>query len=293
MRRAATPKPWNFKQSFRHPEGMDRVALGAVRAIAEGLCGGTGARLSALLRCRAHLDLEDMEQGDREGFESRVEAHAGLATFQLEPGGGAVYAHLPIDLAMTVLDLMLAGSGAGPFPSRPLSEMERKLIAPFYEVLAQELAGSCSAVLLAAQSSPVSQLTGLQSLPPRNKRDPCVLMRFSLRLSQGHPRHKIDLCVPVTTIRPLLRGLARDPSRPQSEQAARRIPLDLCLRYPPVAIPMTVAEALEPGQVVSLGHPLESPLFLCVGDRPLFTATPMAEGRRAACQIIAAVNPEE
>lgn len=270
----------------------------ALRGLAESFSRMTGARMGAMLRYRTQLRFESIDQADWGEFESGISAPAVLASFELR-GAGSVIIYLPVELAMVAIDLYLAGSGTGPFPSRALTDMERQILAAFLDVVSSETASAASAVLGHVEAGPVTQLV-VQASQARNRAEQCMVLRFSLRIPQlGEASYRLDLCIPTSTLRPLLEQVSSGPSRtevpvlPAVERFARGVSLTLSLRFPPVAVPLSVAESLSTGQVLSLGHPLGAPLPVYVQDRALFEAAPIVHGKRAACQIVASIDTEE
>src|SRR4051795_12337984 len=65
-----------------------------------------------------------------------------LAILSLEPLNGAGLLQIPMHLAMAIIDRMLGGSGSGPFPSRPLTEIEGTLMRTIIADGPNELASS-------------------------------------------------------------------------------------------------------------------------------------------------------
>lgn len=287
-------KPWDF----RHPEGLDRAGLAALRALGESFSRGAGARIGATLRCRTQLRLESIDQSNWGEIESEISMPAVLASFDLR-GAGSALVQLPVDLAMVAIDLYLAGSGVGPFPSRAPTDMERQILGGLLDVVSSEVASAASTVIAPVEAGPATQLV-VQASQTMSRDEQCAILRFSLRMPQiGEQCFRLDLCLPTTTLRPLLDQLSTSPDRteapalPEVERLAKGVPLTLSLRFPPVAVPISVAESLSVGQVLALGHPLGEPLPLYVGDRPLFEANPVAHAKRAACQIVASIDTEE
>ncbi len=292
----AAVTPWDF----RHPEEIDRAGVLAIRGMAESFARSGGGRIGALLRNRTQVHLESLDQLDWGDFEADLAGPSLLGSFELRgAGSGTAVIHLPIDLAMTAIDLQLAGSGVGPLPLRALSDMERQIIAPLLEVIAQEVAASTSAVLGHVEASPVTQIV-IAASHARDRGEQCVILRFSVRLAQvAQTSWGLDVCIPTSALRPLVErsggGGARHEAAvsPAMEKAVKALPVTVSLRFAMTAIPLSVAESLCVDQVISLGHQVGSPLLVYAQDRPLFNADLVATGKRAACQVVAYLDPEE
>ncbi|MGH9068812.1 MAG: FliM/FliN family flagellar motor switch protein [Acidimicrobiales bacterium] len=293
------PKPKLKAWDFRGPEGVDRVAMGAMRAVADGFARSAGARIGSTLRTRTHLSLVGIEQTRWEDFEAASTLPALVASFSFAGPGGpglVVVSVLPTPLVMALLDLHLAGRGSGPFPARELSEIDRQLIAPFLDLFAQEMAQAVSDTLVPVTASAMTQQAGLHVFQHHGSQS-CVVLRFALRVSHAADHeHVFSLCLPVTTLRAVVdpsRPGHGDPERPVPpgvEEAVEALPLALCLRFPPLAVPIEVLENLEPDQVLAVGHPIGRAMSLVAGGRALFGAQPVADGKRASCQIVSVLD---
>ena len=269
--------------------------MAAVRQTGENFSRFTASRFSLLVKAKVSVHVGAPEQVGWEDFEASTTGHGVLAAFSL--GEGQVFVHVPAVLAMALVDLYLAGTtGTGPFPDRPLSETESRLFSPFLAALTDGMADAASSIFGETRGGPVTQMTGTSGLFLSNRRMPCVTFQSSVQLpSAREPSGSISICLPVSTLRPLLVKL--QPTGPtkgshaSTMAAAVRAPLTLSLRYPPVAVKFHVAQSLAPGQVLSLRHQLGEPLLLCAEGKPLFTAVPAEHGKRAACRIIGAHEP--
>jgi flagellar motor switch protein FliM len=287
--RATKPQPVVKAWDFRSYEGVDRVALAALRGVSEHFGRLTANRFGVLAKSKISVHTSPPEQVGWEDFETLAASPGVLATFSL--GEGQVFVHMPARLAMALVDLYLAGPGTGTFPDRALTETESKLLSPFLAAVAEGLADAASSTFGETRAGPVSQVTVASGLFLANRRMPCVTFKARAQLpSSREPVGEIGACLPVAALRPLLAKLtAARPAKGSQVAAARaawRVPLTLSLRYPTVAVPLQVAQALAPGQVLSLGHPVGEPLLLCVGDKPVFVASPVERAKRSACQVI-------
>lgn len=279
-------KPWDFRDT----EGVDRVTLGAIRQVSDGLSHMTANRLGAWSRSRMSINVAAIDQVNWETFETQVSLPGLLGAIPVS--GGQVLVFLPVSFCMTILDLRLSGTGAGPFPSRPLTDIERQVLGSALVVVAECVSDAIGRVFGGVETGPVTQVVNAPSLMRTSRKGVCLLVKQAatipgVRAETG----QISVCFPLETLRPLLSQLSES-TRPSlaafaaAEEAASRIPIPLVLRYRSASIPLSVAEKLAPGQVLSFGHPVGEPLSLCSGDRELFSARPIEHNRRSACQVL-------
>jgi len=283
-------KPWDFRDS----EGVDRITLGAVRQVAEGLSHLAAHRLGTWARARMALNVASIDQVDWETFESQATSPGLLGV--LPVAGGQVFVFLPAALCMTLLDLRLSGTGTGPYPSRPLSDIERHLLAPALEVVAGAIADATGRLFGGVGSGPVTQVANSGGPIAASRRGACLTATEITTVTGARTEPgKITVCFPLDTVRPLLAKLSESTMPSQAayaaaEEAASRIPIPLTLRYRPANISLSVVESLTPGQVLGIGHPIGEALSLCSGDKELFGAHLVEHHRRAACQILGQID---
>lgn len=279
-------KPWNFRDA----EGIDRVTLGAIRQVAEGLTHMTANRLGTWARARMTMSVSSIDQVDWETFEAQVTPPGLLGAIPI--AGGQVFVFLPAAFCMTILDLRLSGTGIGPYPSRPLSDVERQLLGPALGVVAGCISDAAGKVFGGVVSGPAVQVANSGGPIGVSRRGACLTATevATITGTRSEPG-LITVCFPLDTVRPLLAQLSEStmPSVAAfaaAEEAASRIPIPLALRYRPASISLSVAEGLAPGQVLGIGHPIGEALVLCSGDRELFSAHLVEHNRRSACQIV-------
>jgi len=279
-------KPWNFRDA----EGVDRVTLGAIRQVAEGITHIVANRLGTWTRARMSLNVSSIDQIDWEAFEAQVSAPGLLGAIPV--AGGQMFVFLPAAFCMTILDLRLSGTGTGPYPSRPLSDIERQLLSSALEVVAGCITDATEKVFGKVASAPVVSVVASAGPISVNRGGACLTVTevatiTGIRSDPG----RITVCFPLDTVRPLMAKLSEStmPSLAAfaaAEEAASRIPIPLALRYRPSSISLSVAEGLTPGQVLGIGHPIGEALVVCSGDRELFGAHLVEHNRRAAGQIV-------
>lgn len=279
-------KPWDFHSAG----GVDRVTLTAIRQVAEGLTHMAANRLGTWARSRMTLNVASIDQVVWETFEAQVSSPGLLGAIPV--AGGQVFVFLPAVFCMTLLDLRLSGTGQGPFPSRPLTDIERQVLGSALDVVAGCVSDATGRVFGGVETGPVTQVAGASNLKRAGRKGACLTVKgvATISATRAEPG-QITVCFPLETVQPLLSQLT-ETARPgtaafaAAEEAASRVPIPLALRYRRASIPLSVAERLTPGQVLSLGHPIGEPLTLCSGDRALFAARAVEQHRRSACQII-------
>lgn len=269
------------------------MAMAAVRQVGENFGRILANRAGLFSRTKVTTSISPPEQLGWEDFESKAGGPGLLVVFNL--GEGQVFFHVPSDLALTLIDLHLAGPGTKLPASRQLSETERQLISPLLSAVANSLGDAASSVFGETTAGPVSQVGGVSGLFLSNRRMPCTYFQADITVpSSQTPIGSIGVCTPVASLRPLLARL-NETDRPKghyaaAERAALKVPVTLTFRFPPVQVPFELARDLAPGQVLSIGHLLGQPLLLHVGGKALFKAVLVEHSRRSACEVIDVID---
>lgn len=276
-------KPWDF----RSHEGVDRVAMAALRQVGENFSRFLANRAGPYARTKVSAALRTVEQVGWEDFEAQTNGPGLLAAFSM--GEGQAFFYVPADLGLGLVDLHLAGPGEG--QSRPMSETERQLITPFLAAVAASLADAASSVFGETAAGPVSQVGSGSGLFLSNRRMPCVRLVTKVHVpSAPATGGEVDVCAPVASLRPLLAKLHEVAGAPGPHTAAARavlkVPVAVALRFPPAQVPLELARNLAPGQVLSLGHLIGQPLLLEVGGKEAFKAVMVEHAKRSACEIV-------
>jgi len=286
---------------FRRPEGLDRAAMNTVRTLFDLFARLGSARLGSALHGRAVLTVDTVVQGEWGQFEQEVSEHGAVLGVELVPCPGQAVCYLPHDLTTTMIDLRLAGPGRRAYPPRPLTDLERRVLAVPFDAVSRALGDAATSVTTLVSLGRVQQPSGLQRLQLLDHGEPCIIARILVRLPGGI-EHPLSWCVPVSTLRPVVEAVEgrnatlEHPERPRSAALASlavEIPTTMVLRFPDTQVTLGVLGALEVGSVLALGHPIDEPLVLEVGGAPLFRANRVLRGRRLAAQITEVLGDEE
>jgi flagellar motor switch protein FliM len=278
---------------FRRPEALDRHQLRILPTLIDVFTRAAGQELAGGLRCRVALRAGAVSQSPADAVCAELPAPAAPISTTLAPLPGRALLHLPLPTAFALIDLRLGGSGAGEFPDRPLTDIERglleSLLAPIFASLAATLGPD---VTVGALNQPITgQVPELGA-----SADGYVVIPMDLEISGLGAGDALSgsmtLALAVALLRPVVDSLLE-----QTDQAlmpsivaaaeARMLTADLpvALRFPPVSFPSSRLIGLKVGDVLPLSHEQDAPLHLYVGHRPMLLAAPIQSGRRLAAAI--------
>ena len=279
---------------FKRPERVSKEQIRALRGLHEGFSREFGAGLSSLLRTIAEVKLVAVDQLTYSEFVFSLE---NPTCFNLLRSAG-LDGHFILELAPTVafplVDRLLGGGKTGsgdPPPSRPLTEIEGRLVARLTDLAVECLGRAWSTLtelglsVVRTESNP--QL--VQVVPPN---EVVVLVAFELTL--GEARGMMNLCVPFNTLEPVAAKLSGDgwsSYGKKSADPAQRAVLEAGVSRAKVDLGVTLAVTtlsardladLAPGDVILTDADSRGELELSVGGRPAFRCRPGAlKGRKA------------
>ena len=287
------------RYDFRTPEVLDRNRLRSMALVLENFSRLASRRLSADLHVPVELVVTDTREVIWEELAGAHEPYC-MVLFGLAPLPGRALVHLPIELAMAIVDLRMGGEGIGGYPVRPLSDIDVELLTDVMTGALEQLAaafGHLSAVSFGGlQVESTAQL--LQVVRPS---DSCLAIRFDVRIGEDAGLiRECSLGLPLTMLRPLMRALLHvgdGHGRPHADDgrnpAGERLldpPVELAVRFQPKSLNSREILGLQVGDVINLHHPCALPLEVAVEDVVYLSAVPMERARRIACTV---VDPEE
>ncbi|WP_116115051.1 flagellar motor switch protein FliM [Austwickia chelonae] len=278
---------------FRSPSRFSREQVRALQMVNETFARQMATVLSTTLRIVGHSALNNVEQVTYDNYSSNLPNPSLLAVVEFTPMGGDGVFQMPMNVVMSIIDRLLGGPGTDEQPSRALSDIEAGLIRNLVQRIVRELtyAFDTLAPVKATVQSLESDVQLLQLAPPQ---DPMVVSDFEIRI--GDLVSSATLCMPVSTVAPVLDVLKAKPQELTGPQAAaakalnermHEVPVVVTVAFEPIQLTSSEVLDLQVGDVLPLRHPTNQPLTLSADGVPVGTAVPGSHGSRLACQIIA------
>jgi flagellar motor switch protein FliM len=293
---AATPEQFGqiSVYDFKRPERVSKEQMRAFQALHEGFGREFGAALSGMLRTIIEVKLISVDQLTYSEFVFSLE---NPTCFNLLASAG-LQGHMILDLnpsiIFPVVDRLLGGGKdtQGTFPSRPLTEIELRLVSRITSLATKGLEHSwknlCDLQLRVIQVESNPQL--VQIVPPNE-----VIVLISFEITMGEMRGIMNLCIPYNTIEPLAGKLSSDAWSAYTKRAAdpqQRLNLETGVTQAKVEMVVRLAETtitagelahLSIGDVIVTEQPSHQGLKVVVEGRPAFLCFAGAyKGHRAA-----------
>lgn len=290
---------------FKRPERVSKEQMRAFQALHEGFSREFGAGLSGMLRSIIEVKLISVDQLTYSEFVFSLE---NPTCFNLIESGG-LEGHMILDLNPSIIfpivDRLLGGgkNSQGAFPSRPLTEIELRLVSRITGLAIKALENAwsnlCQLKLRVTQVESNPQL--VQIVPPNE-----VIVLISFEIAMGEVRGIMNLCIPYNTIEPLGGKLSSDTwsaytkrvvdpkQRQDLEAGVSQAKLELVVRLADTAITAEELTNLSVGDVIVTEQDQHQGVKVLVEGRPMYLCFPGSyKGHKAARIGTVIAKPQE
>jgi len=280
---------------FRRPNKFSRDHIRALQIVGETFARQFSTVLGTGLRSISSVNLHGVEQYSYDEYVHSLDNPACLSVLSFSPLSGAGLFQLEVELALTIVERLLGGSGDSPTAGRPLTSIEEHLVR---EVLQRGLREFDYAFesLLEIETTIVQQESNPQFAQIAAPSDMTVVLELDVKI--GDQRGRGSFCMPYATLLPVLESFEtqsmfaeRDPTRQAEfsaslERALYDIPVNVSVRFHPIRLTSAQVMTLRPGDVIPLHHSVDAPLSGVVDDIVAFDATTGLRGKRLACRVV-------
>ena len=280
-------RSYDFQQAGRLHEAQIQTLAGLHESLVRSLTYALGNHL----RTTFDLKLEGIEDAQFSQLLGAIPAASYVASIELQPQhalGGIV---LDLALAFPMLDLLLGGPGAGQIPQRALSEIEEYLMQDITRVICGELELAWKSLGLGVTAGEHQKPAQLRKLLLPNER--MLVLRLSARVQSAEGELRIFF--PVSTAGAMLRKLSmvtpamsRSTAPAANARIQERLMDCLCsleLSVPGIKVSLEEILYLQPGKLLDLGIPVNTPAHLTLEGTEWFESTPVRAGSFRAARL--------
>lgn len=279
---------------FRLPKTLDRNDIRSLQVLYEPLAHRASGLLTNRLRTPITLTLGEFQQHPWGDYANALPEPTCLFTVTLPPLPGRVVLHVPLSLAMVIVELRMGGTGKRKCTNeRALTEIEQQLMTDVASAILAEIPAVLAPVMTLATGVPI-QVSSAQFLPPIRPADMSMLVPVIFEVHE-ETQFTFDLCFPFSIVQPLIETLAaqvRAEETPRAEEEAaiaQRVletQVDLRVLFPSTTLTPADFLNLEVGDVVGLPYDQGDALALMVGDQHHLDVLPTTSGKRLACVVV-------
>lgn len=277
--------------NFRRPDRVSKEQLRSLHFLHDRFAVNVGTSLSAFLRAVTEVNIVSVEQFAYSEFLMSLPDPTAFYAIHLSPVDmlGALEVNPAIAFAM--LDRMLGGAGNTPSPNRALTEIEQNVLDSVITMMLGQLAEAWHGIT-DVHFRIHGRDTRPQMLQITAPTEIVILLGFDVRIADA--RGMLSVCIPAAAIETMeekvAQGLHRNRRQPTPQEEARlhanlgRVPLQVTATLD-TRIATREFLALQPGDVLALGHSVGQPVDVRIGHVTRYAGRLTAQGNSAGVVI--------
>lgn len=291
---ASAPSAAVVTYNFRRPDRVSKEQIRSLHFLHDRFARNVSTSLSAYLRTVTEVAIVSVEQFTYSEFLMSLPDPTAFYALGLRPLDTIGAMELNPNVAFTMIDRMLGGTGRGIALQRALTEIEQNVVDAGVKLILENLTEAWQPIM-DLQFRIAGRETRPQMLQVAAPNDAMILVVFDMRI--GEARGMLNLCVPAGVTEAAGSGFSqgyfrtrRDPTAVERSRlfdtlATVPIPLQAILD-----MRLTAREVvdLKVGDVLSFGHPIDRPVRVRVGGADKFAAHLVRCGEHAGLSLIGA-----
>lgn len=288
-------KVYDFKRALRFSKDQIR----SLTRIHENFARLLTTFFSAQLRTYVQITVASVDQIPFEEFVRSIPNMTLINVFEVPPLDGNILMEINPNIAYSMLDRLMGGTGASYSNVDNLTEIEQKIMTNLFERSfdnlreAWENVAEIDPMLVELEVNPQF----LQMISPNE-----TVVVISLNTIIGETTGMINICIPHVVLEPIIHNLSvqywmqsntkeATPEQMKSlEKRVKQADIDVIAELGSTAITIDDFLHLNVGDVIEIDQKITDPLILKVGSIPKFTVQPGKLNKKMAVQIIDALK---
>lgn len=291
-------KVYDFKRALRFSKDQIR----SLTRIHENFARLLTTFFSAKLRTYVQITVASVDQIPFEEFVRSIPNMTLINVFEVPPLDGNILMEINPNIAYSMMDRLMGGSGSSYSNVANLTEIEQKIMTNLFERSfdnlreAWESVADIDPILVELEVNPQF----LQMISPN---ETVIVISFNSII--GETTGMINICIPHVVLEPIIRNLSvqywmqsntKEATPEQAvmlEKRVKQAELPLIAELGTTNITIEDFLYMNIGDVIQLEQNIEDPLLLKVGTIPKFTVQPGKRNKKMAIQIIAPIEGGE
>ncbi|MGE7672536.1 flagellar motor switch protein FliM [Lysinibacillus sp. NPDC094403] len=284
-------KVYDFKRALRFSKDQIR----SLTRIHENFARLLTTFFSAQLRSYVQITVASVDQIPFEEFVRSIPNMTLINVFEVPPLDGNILMEINPNIAYSMLDRLMGGSGASHSNVDNLTEIETKIMTNLFERSfdnlreAWENVAEIDPILVELEVNPQF----LQMISPNE-----TVVVISLNTIIGETSGMINICIPHVVLEPIVPNLSvrywmQTNTKEMSPEQTKMLETRVKQAQLPLSVELGITDitiedflTMQIGDVIQLEQKIEDPLLLKVGTLPKFTVQPGKKGKKLAIQII-------
>jgi flagellar motor switch protein FliM len=292
-------KVYDFKRALR----FSKEQIRSLTRLHENFARLLTTYFSAQLRTYVQIGVASVDQLPYEEFIRSVPKMTLLNVFEAQPFEGRILMEVNPNIAYSMLDRVMGGSGTGMNKIENLTEIETKIMSQLFEHTLESFKEAWSSVIeldpfmLDLEVNPQF----LQMVSPNE-----TVVVISLNTTIGETSGMINICLPHVVIEPIIPKLSVSHWM-QSNKQKKRVPGEtefieqkLKNAYLPFKVELGSSEMsieeflnLSLGDCIELDQKINAPVVIKVENNPKFYGQPGKVKKKMAVQILDFIKEDE
>jgi flagellar motor switch protein FliM len=291
-------KVYDFKRALRFSKDQIR----SLTRIHENFARLLTTFFSAQLRTYVQISVASVDQIPFEEFVRSIPNMTLINVFEVPPLDGNILMEINPNIAYSMLDRLMGGSGSSYSNVDNLTEIEQKIMTNLFERAFENLREAWENIveidpmLVELEVNPQF----LQMISPNE-----TVIVITMNSIIGDTSGMINICIPHVVLEPIVHNLsvqywmqsnAKEPTEAQKkalETKVKQSDLELIVELGTSSITIEEFLTMDIGDVIQLDKKINEPLLLKIGDIPKFTVQPGKLKKKMAVQIIESLNGGE
>jgi flagellar motor switch protein FliM len=279
---------------FQRRDALERGRLRLLQPILEVVAHLIAGSLTSTLRTPVKVDIGELEQQRWEEYVNNLPDPTFLTGATVVPTGGRIILHVPLPLAMTLVEIRLGGTGGTAIPDRSLTEIEQRLVTEVAHGILAELPPAFSPAMEISMGA-ISSVSSGSFLPGSTPSEMCLMIGLRVELNESLTQ-AASICVPLVVLLPILDAIERLDKADMAEESGgapaklrdrlHATAVEVRVHWPEVALSPEELLSLVPGDVVPLHRARDLPIVLSVGGAHYCDVVPTSRGKAIACMVI-------
>ena len=284
-------KVYDFKRALRFSKDQIR----SLTRVHENFARLITTFFSAQLRTYVQITVASVDQIPFEEFVRSIPNMTLINVFEVPPLDGNILMEINPNIAYSMLDRMMGGTGESHSNVDNLTEIETKIMTNLFERSfdnlreAWESIAEIDPMLVELEVNPQF----LQMISPNE-----TVVVISLNTVIGETSGMINICIPHVVLEPIVPNLSarywmQSNTKEMSPEQIKALETNVRRSELPVSVELGTADItiqdflmMQYGDVLQLDKQIDSPLVLKVGNLPKFTVQPGTVNKKLAVQII-------
>lgn len=287
-REAAGPSQSVHSCNFRSAGRLSNEDARSLTAIHDVFARQLGIALDAQLATNLEVKLKTLDQLSLKDHQESISSH--IVPLSLGALPGHVLVECDLRLVLMILELLMGGSGVVRDDVCELSEIDEAIMHDVVQIIAEQAEQAWRIPGLSMTANRAIKPDSLHRFCPSNEK--VTILKFGVDLAGGSGW--FNLALPAGFLNVLIKQIKLDQPQKKMLWSFPMAPIrerildcemQVCAELPGLKVAVRDLIALQPGSVLKLRAPIQTPGVLTAGARPIFEAVPVRNGAQRAAQL--------